>query len=323
MNALTYTSCRARSKISVLSIGFLLLAIPLFGQSADQEKQPSETIPFQAEAAAIQANARAFTDAYNSGDAKAIAKLWTIDGDYVDEAGVRTVGREAIEEQYADLFSRYGQARMSLSIDAIKFLDDTTAIEDGIARMELTPLAATATARYVVVHVKRDGEWLISSVRDIRSDALQDRGGSTDASDLQPLAWLIGHWEIEGPEATVDMTCRWVAQKRYLERKFTTRSGDQILIEGTQLIGLDPTSGRIHSWTFDSTGGRSESVWHPSGKGWVIQSNGILSDGSLSTSRNLVDPIDENTFRWQSVARNVHDVTLPDSDPVEAKRVAQ
>ena len=46
---------------------------------------------------AIRKSADDFVQAFNRGDAAAIAALWTVNGEYLDGAGQRFVGREAIE----------------------------------------------------------------------------------------------------------------------------------------------------------------------------------------------------------------------------------
>ena len=54
---------------------------------------------------AIRQAATKFAEAFNRGDAKAIADLWTHNGEYIDEQGRNAVGREAIENDYAEFFA--------------------------------------------------------------------------------------------------------------------------------------------------------------------------------------------------------------------------
>ncbi len=82
---------------------------------------------------AIRASAAAFTELFNDGDAAGIAALWTADGDYVDAAGDRFVGRQAIERQYARFFAEHPGARIQIQIDTIRPLGADAAIEDGHA----------------------------------------------------------------------------------------------------------------------------------------------------------------------------------------------
>ncbi len=69
---------------------------------------------------AIRETAQRFADAFNKGDAKAIAALWTEDGDFVDEAGERTVGREAIGKKYAAFFAENSDGKIEVIDDSVR-----------------------------------------------------------------------------------------------------------------------------------------------------------------------------------------------------------
>ncbi len=56
---------------------------------------------------AIRASADAFTQAFNAGDAKQVAALWTASGMLADEAGRNFKGQKAIEDQYAAFFQAH------------------------------------------------------------------------------------------------------------------------------------------------------------------------------------------------------------------------
>jgi SnoaL-like domain len=55
--------------------------------------------------AAITKTAEAFVEAFQKGDAKAVASFWTPDGDYVDLTGRLLNGRPAIEKDFAHHFA--------------------------------------------------------------------------------------------------------------------------------------------------------------------------------------------------------------------------
>src|SRR4051812_18219429 len=71
---------------------------------------------------AIRATAEAFTQAFNRGDAKAVAALWNADGEYVDEDGSRFQGREAIQTEYAAFFKDHAKAKIHVEITSIRFV---------------------------------------------------------------------------------------------------------------------------------------------------------------------------------------------------------
>jgi ketosteroid isomerase-like protein len=64
--------------------------------AADQEAGDKE---------ALFNNAKAFVDAFEKGDAKAVAAFWDEDGDYVDLNSRRLQGRPAIENAFEDFFA--------------------------------------------------------------------------------------------------------------------------------------------------------------------------------------------------------------------------
>jgi ketosteroid isomerase-like protein len=52
----------------------------------------------------IFSNAKSFVDAFEKGDAKAVAVFWAEDGDYVDLDGRHLQGRTAIEDAFKEFF---------------------------------------------------------------------------------------------------------------------------------------------------------------------------------------------------------------------------
>ena len=134
--------------------------------------------------AAVRQTSRDFVAAFNSGDAKAVAAHWTDDGDYTDETGRTISGRPAIECNIPGFSPITGACRWRIVIDSLKLLSDTAAIEDGLM-LDPAP-AGAATSKYTAVHVKVDGKWLMSTVRDSRIET------SSTYRHLQDLEWLVG-----------------------------------------------------------------------------------------------------------------------------------
>jgi uncharacterized protein (TIGR02246 family) len=119
---------------------------------------------------AIRQGSRAFVAAFNQGDAKTVASLWTGDGEYIDEAGKRFAGRAAIEEEYARFFAAHPGVKIEIAIDSLRLISADAAIEDGRAILDPAPASAPAVSKYTAVHVKSGGQWLMSTVRDTRVD---------------------------------------------------------------------------------------------------------------------------------------------------------
>ena len=108
----------------------------------------------------------ALTAAFDRGDAAALAEFWTPDGDYMDELGHLYKGREAIKESFEKLFSTEKGAKLKIHRTAFRFVRPDLAIGDGI--MEVLPAGDVppTAARFTTVQVKKDGQWLIESVRE-------------------------------------------------------------------------------------------------------------------------------------------------------------
>jgi uncharacterized protein (TIGR02246 family) len=315
----------SRLGIAVCVIFFVLGAIGCL-----VAQQPARTAPAKGPAApaakpapsltkdatAIQQSATAFREAFNRGDAKAVAALWTKDGEFIDADGQRFEGRAAIEKQYSAFFAAHPAAKITLLVDAIRPLSDSAAIEDGRSSVEDADSGQAGFAKYTVVHVKSDGKWSMSSVRETPAQP------QTHAGQLRDIDWLIGSWSASEGGATMTMECRWVAGKRFIERTWSVTKDNQSINSGVQIIGVGPQSGAIQSWTFASDGGLAMGAWTPRSGGWAIESSSILTDGSTSTAVNLIKRIDDNSFSWRSVNRSLGGVGLPDGEPFVLKRAA-
>ena len=154
----------------------------------------------------------------------------------------------------------------------------------------------------------------MSTVRDSRVETPSAFG------KLQDLEWLIGTWEIESQGVVTQVTCRWVANKSFIERTHKVSRGDEEISSGIQLIGWNPQAEQIQSWIFSSDGGHAVGLWASREDGWQITTKGMLADGAETTAVNLLTPIDDNGFSWQSTERTVGGETLPDTEEVVLKR---
>ena len=92
---------------------------------------------------------------------------------------------------------------------------------------------------------------------------------------------------------------------------------------GRQVIGVDPATGLLRSWTFDADGGIGEATWTWDEGRWAIDSAGTLADGSGTTALNFLTKTGPDSFTWKSVKRIVDGQSLPDLGPVTVKRVRE
>src|SRR5260370_22553642 len=91
---------------------------------------PARAAESDPQEAAITKTAEAFVEAFQKGDAKAVAAFWTQDGDFVDLTGRVLNGRPAIEKDFANLFTENKRLKLRIEIASLKFPTPDTSVED-------------------------------------------------------------------------------------------------------------------------------------------------------------------------------------------------
>jgi uncharacterized protein (TIGR02246 family) len=267
-------------------------------QGRDKSKAPPQG-DHAADEAAIRANIARFVKAYNAGDAKAVAALFTSDGLAVGKDGSEAEGRDAIAETFAGLFADMPGRRIELNVDAIRFLGADLAVEVGTSKEMSAPAQAPERDRYTVLHVKRNGKWLMALARD------EEGPVATGHERLLPLAWLVGDWIDDGGSAVVYSACRWSKDGNYLLQDFKLQINGRSAMNVNQRIGWDPLTKCIRSWVFDSEGGYGESVWARDGNGWIIRASGVRPDGTTASATNWLTRTGKDGYLWRSTDRVV------------------
>lgn len=264
----------------------------------------------------IEAEVAAYVEAFNAKDAEALARHWSESGVYVRPAdGERLAGRDAIEQEFEATFAEEPEAVLTVTVNAIRFVTSEVAIEEGTAEVA-TPEGETTRSGYTAVHVKRDGQWQIDSIREIELPAREE-----PASDrLTELAWLVGQWVDQSDDAAVETSVAWTKNKRFLSYSFKVSADGLDDLEGTQVVGWDPLQNAIHSWMFDSDGGFGDGLWTRKRNSWRVNLRQVLADGRSASSTNVYTRIDDDTFTWQSVDREIDGKRLPNVAPVTVVR---
>lgn len=265
----------------------------------------------------IEAEVAAYVEAFNAKDAAALAQHWSESGAYVRPAdGKRLIGRKAIQKEFEATFAEQPQAVLKVEVRTIRFVTADVALEEGTAEVTQLPDTLPSKTDYTAVHVKRDGEWHVDSIRETELPANDE----TPSNKLDQLAWLVGEWTDESDNATVENSVTWTKNKAFLSYSFKVATGNVDELEGTQIVGYDPLAGEIRSWMFDSDGGFGEGVWSRQGNMWIVKFNQVLADGRTASSTNVYSYIDDNTFTWTSIGREVDGESLPNVDPVTLVR---
>jgi uncharacterized protein (TIGR02246 family) len=263
---------------------------------------------------AIREVAQAFARAFEKGDAKAVGEFFTPEGEYRDDSDKEIQGREALEKAYASFFAKRPELKVEGKTNSIRFLGKDTAVEQGTFTVRAKG-APPNSSRYSSLFVRQDGRWLIAMLKEWEHE-------QQASPNLQELGWLVGTWEADTPERQVRTTYQWVANKKFIRCQFTIKGkkDNAEVSSGTQVIGVDPASDLVRSWTFDSEGGIGEANWNWDGQHWVIQSAGTLPDGSQTTAVNYLARAGADGFTWRSTERTLDGEKQADIGPVKVKR---
>jgi uncharacterized protein (TIGR02246 family) len=268
-----------------------------------------------ADEAAVHESVAAYVQAFNGRNVEALAAKWSPGAIYIDRgSGEQVVGRAAIAEQFAKLFKAQPELKLAVSVESIRFLAPSVAIEQGTARFWL-PQGEPEEVEYTAVHVKHDDRWLLDRVTDAAKES-----APSHYEELKSLDWMIGRWVDDAEGATIETECNWSRNQNFLIRSFKVAVGDRIEMAGMQVVGWDPSAKTIRSWTFDSDGGFAEATWTHKKDRWFVRNNGVLADGQKASMVNVIKPIDANAFTWQTIERTVGGELLPNVDEVLIRR---
>lgn len=292
---------------AVPALLFGLTALP--GLAEDSKSNPKE-------AEAIARQAEAFVAAFDKGDAKALAAFWAPDGDYTDQSGKRLVGREAIEKAFAGLFSEVKGLKVGINSLSLRFVTPDVAVEDGVTEVYPPGGQPPSRARYTIVHVKKDGQWLLSSVRDAMFTP------PTNYDHLRGLEGAIGDWAGESESGEVErLSLAWAENQNFITGSFATTLKHFSLGNMKVWIGWDPIAKSVRSWSFDAAGGFGEGTWSQVGKKWTIKSNMTLPDAKKVTGTMVLTLVDPDTIALQRKDLNVDGKPVPDTREVKLKRL--
>jgi uncharacterized protein (TIGR02246 family) len=268
------------------------------------------------EAAGKGKRAQEFIDAFNRGDAKAVAGFWVPDGDYVDPAGRHIKGRAAIEKLYEKVFAAQKGAKLTVSVGSIRQVTPDVVLEDGITEVTPPDGGPGITSRFSAVLVKKDGEWYFESLREAEAHP------PSNAEHFEDLEWLIGDWTGEaekGESARASFT--WAENQNFIVSTFATTVNDIPVVGGTRWIGWDAVEKKIRSWSFYSRGGTGQAVWTKDGNKWLQETTANTADGKKVSATNILTKVDDDHATLQMTKLTVDGKEMPDPKPVKMKRV--
>jgi uncharacterized protein (TIGR02246 family) len=289
----------------------ILLCFVVFGGAVVNRSFSAEPGGSVAAEAAIRKADEAYVKAFNKHDAKALSEAWSPDAVYLNRTtGDEVTGRAAIAAEFTAVFKDQPEVKLELSVQSIQFVSPNVAVEEGIAKT-LSPKAEPEEEEYSAVYVRREGQWLLDRVTEKSKETVPSR-----YEQLKPLEWMIGRWVDKDDKVDIETECRWTKNQSFITRSYTVAAEGQISLSGMQIIGWDPVVKAVRSWTFDSDGGYAEAAWTFKKDRWFIQNKGYLADGRKASMTNVIKPIDQNSFTWQTIERTAGGELLPNINEV-------
>ena len=264
--------------------------------------------------AGIRAADEAFVRGYNQGDAKALAAMFTADAEVIEADGARYQGRDLVERAFTETFAADKGAQIAIEVESIRFLTPDVAKEEG--RSVVTSPQGTVVPRFfTVLYVKRDGHWLMSSVREEADPLVKPHEW------LKDLDWMVGDWVDEGPESETRVHCAWSSDGNYLLREFTVKRAGKVVLSVHQRVGWDALAREIRSWEFDSEGGFGEGRWGREGDRWVVKHTGVRPEGVSASSTRITERLRPDMVRWILADQVVGGQVIPGEESSVLTRV--
>jgi len=291
---------KSRVITTLLLIGAILVVS--ITESPGQEQQKPLT-----DEAAIRMAVQSYVEAFNKGDAAAVASFWSDDAEYVSPSGDRLKGRKKIEAFLKKFFEENKDLKIEASSSSIRFPSANRAVESGKATVT-RPGQTPEESLYVAEYVKRREMWKLTSVKEEEC--------SVGYEHLKDLEWLIGEWIDKDENATLDTTYQWSKNKSFITGSFTVYVEGRVDLQGSQIIGWDPVGKTIRSWMFDSQGGFGQATWSRNGNQWIVESSSVLSNGEKASAINIYTHIDNSTFTFQSIGRQIGAELIPNIEEV-------
>jgi uncharacterized protein (TIGR02246 family) len=253
---------------------------------------------------------------FNAHDAEKVAARWAENGVSVnDETGERTVGRAALQNEFAAFFEQNASAQLAGEVTDVRLIHPTVVTAEGQTTLSLDRAEPVTTA-FTAVLVKQGTTWEISSSheRDLPAPA-------TPSDALQDLEWLIGTWEDQTDGAQVTTSVRWSPNQAFLIRSFDAQF-DEESAQGTQVIGWDPLSQQIRTWVFNSDGSFGQGTVSRHDDDWMIKMWQVLSDGRLASGTKVISRVDDDTITVQTIGETVDGEPLATAEPVTVIRTS-
>lgn len=129
--------------------------------SPEEKTESHQTIEDEED---VRTQAQLYIEAINNRDLEKIANFWSPEAVYRNPiTGELVQGREGIRREINKMFDQLKDVKVEFRIDTIRFPVEGKASEEGITVLTI-PGKEPIHSDYKMIHVKKDGKWLILHV---------------------------------------------------------------------------------------------------------------------------------------------------------------
>src|SRR5262249_1584881 len=168
--AMRASACIGKGRPSMLTrtrlgVGLLLAAGALVGYAAAFGGRAPEDR--QVDREAIAKLSHEFREAFERGDARAIAAFYTEQcEDYDDTNGEMFRGRAEVEKAFARDFKDHPGRKIVVQGKSLRFLGRDTAIQEGLVTLQSAGAELPVSTRFSCILVREDGQWKLALERE-------------------------------------------------------------------------------------------------------------------------------------------------------------
>lgn len=263
--------------------------------------------------------AAAYVEAFNKGDAAAIADQWTERASLV-EGDQRLEGRAAIAASLEAWRKRHPEATLAIEVVDVDLLAEPLARVAGVMRYTPRPGEKSVSSRFTSLRVREGAVWRIAE-----SIVVPEH-----AAALAQLDWLIGTWTAVGGDAAA-------GTKTEIETVYEKPLGSYCIVgrtrikragtatvEALEVIHADRASGLVRCWIFDSSGACGEGVIESDGTtldAVMIGTPSASVAGRVARWVRVIAPTGADRCTVHAVERSIDGLPVADSEPLHFRRV--
>lgn len=254
-----------------------------------------------------------FTENVNQNKVDALPTFWTENARLIKPTtGEMLKGKEEIGKYLQQRAQEIKERNLKFNFRAEKvtFPAPNKAIVEGVIEITDKDGLIQRNARKIDL-MNQNGKWYIDELREI-----EVAPPPPVFAHLKELEWLIGSWKDQDEDVSITFSTKWDKFKNFLIQHYKMEIYDLEVLEGVQIIGWNPLRERIQSWVFDSDGGYGTGVWFKKDKDWIVTMHYVLSDGNQGTATNIYSNINNRSYTYSSINRNINAEPLDDIKPV-------